>query len=385
MHDTPVKVAAAAALLALLSACGQSNTYVAPPPPKVTVAHPAKEAVTHYLESTGNVAAVNSADLVARVPGFVSEIKYQDGASVTRGTLLFTIEPEPYKVKLDQAMAAEAAAASNLKVLQTAYQRQVSLLATGNTPQANYDQALSQRDSAQSSFDQAHASTVLAQINYDYTQVSAPFDGIVTARQVSVGEYVGGSATPTVLATIVQRDPVYVNFTINEQDVLRIRAEIARRGLSREDLRKVPVEVGLQTDTGYPHQGTLDYAAPTVNASTGTLAARAVLDNSRQQLLPGYFMRVRIPESEKPDALLVPETALGSDQGGVYVLVVGPDDVVQQRKVEAGAVVDTMRVIENGLAADDRVVVNGMLQAIPGQKVTPQVHAAANAATKGTR
>jgi RND family efflux transporter MFP subunit len=188
-----------------------------------------------------------------------------------------------------------------------------------------------------------------------------------------------------VLATIVQRDPVYVNFTINEQDVLRIRAEIARRGLSREDLRKVPVEVGLQTDTGYPHQGTLDYAAPTVNASTGTLAARAVLDNSRQQLLPGYFVRVRIPESEKPDALLVPETALGSDQGGVYVLVVGPDDVVQQRKVEAGAVVDTMRVIENGLAADDRVVVNGMLQATPGQKVTPQVHAAANAATKGTR
>jgi RND family efflux transporter MFP subunit len=385
MRDTAVKVAAVAALLALLSACGQSNTYVAPPPPKVTVAHPAREAVTHYLESTGNVAAVNSADLVARVPGFVSEIKYQDGASVTRGTLLFTIEPEPYKVKLDQAMAAEAAAASNLKVLQTAYQRQVSLLATGNTPQANYDQALSQRDSAQSSFDQAHASTVLAQINYDYTQVSAPFDGIVTARQVSVGEYVGGSATPTVLATIVQRDPVYVNFTINEQDVLRIRAEIARRGLSREDLRKVPVEVGLQTDTGYPHQGTLDYAAPTVNASTGTLAARAVLDNSRQQLLPGYFVRVRIPESEKPDALLVPETALGSDQGGVYVLVVGPDDVVQQRKVEAGAVVDTMRVIENGLAADDRVVVNGMLQAIPGQKVTPQVHAAANAATKGTR
>lgn len=387
MCDRPLQLASVAPMLAvlLLSACGQSNTYVAPPPPKVTVAHPARQAVTRYLESTGNVTAVNSADLVARVPGFVSEIKYQDGDQVTRGTLLFSIEPEPYKVKLDQARAAEAAAASNLKVAQTAFQRQVDLLATGNTPQSSYDQALSQRDSAQSTFEQAHASTVLAQINYEYTQVSAPFDGIVTARQVSVGQYVGGTATPTVLASIVQRDPIYADFNVSEQDVLRIRAELARRGLTREDLRKVPVEVGLQTESGYPHHGTLEYVAPTVTQSTGTLAVRGILQNPDQVLLPGYFVRVRIPVTQIPDALLVPEAALGSDQGGPYVLVVGPDDVVQQRKVAVGQVVETMRVIETGLSDDDRVVVNGMLRAIPGEKVEPQVRAAANAAAGGAR
>jgi len=365
-----------------LSACGQSDTYVAPPPPRVTVAQPVKQAVTRYLEATGNVAAVNSADLVARVPGFVEEIKYQDGALVKRGTLLFTIEPKPYKVKLEQAQAAEAAAATSLKVAETAYQRQVSLLATGNTTQANYDQALQTRDSAQSSFDQAHANTVLAQINYDYTQVSAPFDGIATARQVSVGQYVGGTATPTVLASIVQRDPVYVNFTVSEQDVLKLRAEIARRGVTREELRKVPVEVGLQTDSSFPHQGTLDYAAPTITQSTGTLPVRAILQNPDQVLLPGYFVRVRVPTGETPDALLIPETALNSDQGGTYVLVVGPDNVVQQRRIEAGQVVDTRRVVEKGLAADDRVVVSGMLRAIPGEKVDAQMQAAAD--TSGT-
>ena len=381
MRVRPSTMVAALGAFAL-SACGQSNTYVAPPPPCVTVAQPVKQAVTRYLEATGNVAAVNSADLVARVPGFVEEIKYQDGAHVKRGTLLFTIEPKPYKVKLEQAQAAEAAAATSLKVAETAYQRQVSLLATGNTTQANYDQALQTRDSAQSSFDQAHANTVLAQINYDYTQVSAPFDGIATARQVSVGQYVGGTATPTVLASIVQRDPVYVNFTVSEQDVLKLRAEIARRGVTREELRKVPVEVGLQTDSSFPHQGTLDYAAPTITQSTGTLPVRAILQNPDQVLLPGYFVRVRVPTGETPDALLIPETALNSDQGGTYVLVVGPDNVVQQRRIEAGQVVDTRRVVEKGLAADDRVVVSGMLRAIPGEKVDAQMQAAAD--TSGT-
>ena len=377
-----VKVSVAAPMLAaaLLAACGQGNNYVAPPPPRVTVATPTRQSVTRYLETTGNMTAVNSTDLVARVPGFIAEIKYQDGATVTKGTLLFTIEPEPYRVKLEQAKAAEAAAESNLKVAQAAFQRQVELLATRNTPQATYDQALAQRDSAQSTFDQAHASTQLAQINYDYTQVAAPFDGIVTARQVSVGQYVGGTATPTVLATIVQNAPIYVSFNISEQDVLNIRAEMARRGLTRDDIKKVPIELGLQTERGYPHRGTLDYAAPTVNPSTGTLATRGILANPDHVLMPGYFVRVRIPLGEIADALLVPDVALGSDQSGRYLLVVDKDNVVEQRKVEIGQLVGTLRVIAKGLAADDRVVVNGLMRAIPGQKVEPQTQTAANAA-----
>jgi RND family efflux transporter MFP subunit len=199
----------------------------------------------------------------------------------------------------------------------------------------------------------------------------------VAARQVSVGEFVGGTTAPTVLATIVQADPIHVNFNISEQDVLRLRADIARRGLTREDLKKVPVEVGLQTETGYPHAGTFDYAAPTVNSSTGTLAARAVLANPERVLLPGYFVRVRIPVEQQPSALLVPDAALGSDQGGRYVLVVNKDNVVEQRKVGIGPLVEQLRVIDTGLNADDRVVVAGVLRAVPGQKVDPQAPASA--------
>ncbi len=372
---------AGTALLAalLLSACGQGNNYVAPPPAKVTVATPTKKAITRYLEATGNTASVNSADLVARVAGFIQTINYQDGARVAKGTLLFTIEPEPYRVKLEQAKAAQTGAEAALKSAEATFKRQEDLLARGNTTQANYDSALAARDSAQATLDQAKANVVLAQINFDYTQVAAPFDGIVTARQVSLGQYVGGTATPTVLASIVQHDPIYVNFNISEQDVLRIRAEIIRRGLTPDDIKKVSLEVGLQSESGYPHHGTLDYTSPTVNQSTGTLAVRAVLQNSDRTLLPGYYVRVRLPLGQQQDALLVPDVALGSDQGGRYVLVVNKENVVEQRKVEVGPVVDTMRVIEKGIAADDRVVVGGLLRAIPGNKVDPQTQPAQSA------
>jgi RND family efflux transporter MFP subunit len=250
-------------------------------------------------------------------------------------------------------------------------------VARGTSTQANYDQALASRDSGKSTLDQAHINTQLAQINYDYTQVTAPFDGYVTARQVSVGQYVGGTGTPTVLASIVQDEPIYVTFDVSEQDVLRIRAEIARRGLTEKDLDKLPVEVGLQSETSYPHKGTLDYRSPTVNQSTGTLPARALLPNTDRALLPGYFVRVRIPRGEAQTALLVPEVAISSDQGGPYVLVANKDDVVEQRKIEVGAIVDTMRVVEKGLAEDDRVLVSGLLRTIPGEKVAPQTQSAA--------
>jgi RND family efflux transporter MFP subunit len=381
MRVRPSKILSIAPLLAalLVAACGQRNDYVAPPPPRVTVATPGRQPVTRYYETTGNTAAVNQTDLVARVAGFVQEIKYRDGDKVAKGTLLFTIEPEPYRVKAEQAKAAEVGAEANLKQAQAAFERQADLVARGTSTQANYDQALAARDSGKSTLDQAHVNTQLAQINYDYTQVTAPFDGFVTARQVSVGQYVGGTATPTVLASIVQTDPIYATFSISEQDVLRLRAEIAKKGLTAEDLNKVPVEVGLQSETGYPHRGTLDYRAPTVNQSTGTLAARALLENPERVLLPGYFVRVRIPLGEAENALLVPDVAIGSDQGGRYVLVVNKDNVVEQRKVEIGPLVDTMRVIDQGLSADDRVLVSGMLRAIPGQKVDPQIQAAAAA------
>ena len=361
----------AAAFAALLAACGGENRYVAPPPPQVKVALPIEQNVTRYLEATGTTAAVNSANLVARVQGFLQEIRYRDGDEVKQGAVLFVIEPEPYKLKLEQARAAEAGAAATLKQNEAEYERQADLASRAVASKAQLDNATANRDSAQAKLMQAKGDTAQAAINLGYTEVKAPFDGIVTARQVSLGELVGANG-PTQLATIVATDPIYVNFNISEQDTLRAREQIRRLGLTPQDLKKVPVEVGLQSDEGYPYKGTLDYASPSINQATGTLAVRAILANPDRRLLPGFFVRVRIPDQQSK-ALLVPEAALGSDQGGRYLLVVGRDNIVEQRKVTIGPPVGDLRVIDKGLAADDRVVVDGILRAIPGEKVDPQM------------
>jgi RND family efflux transporter MFP subunit len=363
----------AALSLLLLTGCEQ-NSFVPPPPPKVEVALPAQHAITRYLDATGNTAPVKTVDLVARVQGFLQSINYQDGTLVKQGATLFTIEPETYKLKLEQAQAAEAGVQASLKQTEADYKRQSDLVARQAVSQATLDQSTSARDNAQANLQQAQVNTRIAEVNYGYTKVVAPFDGIVSAHLVSVGELVG-AASPTQLATIVALDPIYVNFNVNEQDVLRIRAEAARKGLTASDLRQLPVEVGLQTESGYPHQGKLDYASPTVNQSTGTLAVRGVLPNPDRVLLPGYFVRVRVPFGEQSDALLVPDAALGSDQGGRYLLVVTADNVVEQRKVQTGPLDGDLRVMESGLKADDRVVIAGLLRAIPGQKVDPQLQA----------
>jgi RND family efflux transporter MFP subunit len=378
----PHSMVGAVASVIFLAACSQENRYVAPPLPKVTVAAPVQRPVTRYLELTGNTAAVNSANLVARVPGFVQEINYRDGALVKAGMLLFTIEPEPYAVKLSQARAAEAGAEATLKQTQADFDRYASLVTSQTASRQQYDQSLASRDAARANFQQAQANTRLAALNDEYAHVKAPFDGTVTARQVSVGEFVGGTATPSLLATIVQIDPIYVNFNINEQDVLRLRTEIQKQGLTRDDLNAVPVEIGLQTESGYPHAGTFDYASPVVNPQTGTLAARGVFKNTDRILLPGYFVRVRIPVERPADALLVPEAALGSDQGGRYVLLVNKDNVVEHRSVKTGPVIDDLRVIDEGLSPADRVVIAGVLRAVPGQQVELYMESAASTGTR---
>jgi RND family efflux transporter MFP subunit len=369
------KWAAAALLIVPLGGCGQDNTYVAPPPPQVTVAKPVAQTVTRYFEATGNAAAINSANLVARVSGFLKEIAYQDGMPVKQGAHLFTIEPEPYQLKLQQAQAAEAAAEAAVTQTQADFDRQQELATRQVVSKAALDNATANRDSAKAKWQQAQADTKQAQINLDYTRVIAPFDGIVAARQVSVGELVGGSGTQ-VLATIVQLDPIHVNFNASERDVLGVRDMLVKRGQTAADLLGTEVEVGLQTDQGYPHKGKLDYIAPTVNPATGTLAARAELQNPARLMLPGFFVRIRVPLAETP-ALLVPSVALGSDQAGRYLLVVDGDNTVQQRKVAVGPSVGEMAVIENGLKADERVIVAGLLRAIPGQKVDPKTQTAA--------
>ena len=264
------------------------------------------------------------------------------------------------------------AAKAQLANSQAEFDRQADLIKRQVSTQAHYDKALAQRDSDKANLEAQQANAEVAKINYGYTQVSAPFDGIVSARLISVGEYVGANNTPTKLATIVQVDPIWVNFNINEQDVQRIRAERAKLGVMTNDVSNIPVEVGLQTDTGFPYKGHLDYAAPTLTAGTGTLAVRGIIPNPEAALLPGYYVRVRVPGPGQ-ERFLVPDVAIGSDQGGRYVLVVNADNMIEQRKITAGQLVGPMRVILDGLKPDDRVVVDGLLRAIPGQKVDPKV------------
>ena len=366
-----LRVALAAFASVALSACEQ-NSFVPPPAPKVEVAVPVQRPITRFLDATGNTAPIKSVDLVARVQGFLQSIDYQDGTFVKQGATLFTIEPETYKLKLDQAQAAEAGSQASVKQAEADFKRQSDLVQRQAVSQATLDTSTSARDNAQANLQQAQVNTKIAQVNYGYTNVTAPFDGIVTAHLVSIGELVG-AASPTQLATIVQLDPIYVNFNVNEQDVLRVREEARRRGLTPSDLRQLPIEVGLQTENGYPHKGKLDYLSPTINQSTGTLAVRGLLPNPDRVLLPGFYVRVRVPFDQQQNALLVPDVALGSDQAGRYLLVVNGDGVVEQRKVQTGPLDGELRVIESGLKADDRVVIAGLLRAIPGQKVDPQL------------
>src|SRR5262245_40931496 len=347
----------AIALLVMRMACGQENRYVAP----------------RYVEATGYAAAINTTNLVARVQGFLQQITL-----VKEGTTLFVIEPELYQLKLEQAQAAEAGAQATLKQTEAEYERQVELSSRQVATKAALDNATANRDSAAARLKQAQVETKQAALNLGYTQVKAPFDGIVTARLVSLGEFVGANG-PTQLATIVQTNPIYVNFNINEREVLSIRADMRRLNLTVEQLKQFPIEVGLQSDEGYPLRGTLDYVSPAIDRATGTLAVRAILQNENGMLVPGNFVRVRVGAADQHNSLLVSDAAIGSDQGGRYLLVVGKDNLVEQRKVTIGPKVGELRVIESGLRPEERVVVAGILRAIPGQKVDPQLQTVASA------
>ena len=358
--------------LASTAACKKENAYVPPPPPQVGVAKPLQKPVMPYLEVTGNTAAFNQVDLVARVQGFLQEINYKDGAEAKRADTLFVIEPTPYEAKLQQAQAQLAATQASLVQTTAEYNRQAQLGRSDFASQSAVEQARAKRDSDQANLTNLQAGVTLAAINLGYTRVTAPFDGVVTAHAASVGELVGVTS-PTKLATIVQLDPIYVTFNISEQDVLRIRDDMIKRGAKLDDLSVIPVEVGLMTEEGYPHKGTIDYAAPNVDAATGTMLVRGILKNPDESLLPGFFARIRVPLLLKPsDALLVPDAALGADQAGRYVLVVNKDNVVEQRKVEVGQLDGALRVITSGLAPDDQVVISGLQRAVQGAKVTPQ-------------
>jgi len=297
---------------------------------------------------------------------------------------LFVIDQKPYQLALEQAQAGEASAVASTKQARADYARQSELATQKIASQATLDQSLASRDSAIAKQKQAEVDVEQAKLNLTYTEVKAPFDGIVTARVVSLGQYVGAGSATT-LATIIQLNPIYVNFSVSETDVQRIRAGFLARGMKLDELKKIPIEVGLQTETGFPHRGTLDYATPSVTSTTGTLLVRGVFENATRQLLPGYFVRVRVPLETRPDTLLVPDRVVGSDQSGRYVLIADKENVIAQRKVELGQQVGELRVVTKGLTPDDRVVISGLMSVVAGQKIEPVMREISGVAQEPSR
>lgn len=356
-----------------VAACKPDNKFVAPPPAEVSVALPLQQSVVPYIEQTGNTQAVNTVDLVARVEGFLTKIEYKDGQFAKKGDPLFKIDPTTYDAKVKQADAELASAKALLLQAEAEFKRQETLLRQNVSAQNTYDQAKAKRDSNQANVENQSANLIIAQANLDYTGVVAPFDGIVTKRLVSIGELVGATS-PTKLATIVQLDPIYVTFNLSEQDVLNIRQNLANHRITLEELSKIPLEIGLMTEEGYPHKGHLEYVSPNVDAATGTILVRGVFDNPTRALLPGFFVRVRVPIGlEAKSMLVVPDRVLAEDQTGRYLMVVNKDNVVEQRRVKVGQLlVGELRAIESGLTAEDRVVVSTNGRAIPGAKVVPK-------------
>ena len=369
----------------LLAGCEDRNKYQPPPAAEVGVQKPQQRRVTLYLELTGNTSAFNKVDLVARVQGFLEKAAYKDGDRVEAGTTLFGIERAPYETSLQIAEATQKQQEALLVQTNADLNRQLALQQRQVASEAKLDESRSKRDSTLAALEQAKGQVQQAKINLGYTEIKSPFAGVVTARLVDPGSLVGAGG-PTKLATIVQIDPIYVNFNVNEQQVLQIRGQLRSQGLTIKDLGPIPVEVGLQTETGFPHAGVINYIAPDLDQGTGTLPVRALLDNKQAVLLPGLFVRVRVPVQRDVESVLVPDRALGNGQQGRYVLVVNDKNVVEQRPVETGDAIDGgMRIIKAGLKAEDRVVVSGLQRAIPGAVVKPVDMAAASSAAAPTQ
>jgi RND family efflux transporter MFP subunit len=340
----------------------------------ILVVKPRMQSVSSYVEVTGNAASVNAVKLIARVEGYLEQLHYEDGQFAKKDDLLFTIQQDQYKDQLQQAQAQLLAAQAAVSYAKTEVVRYTALLKKDAATQVEVDKWVYQRASAEAQLLGAQAQVGLAKLNLDYTDVRAPFDGIVGKHLIDPGNVVGGAGQQTALAEITQLDPIYVVANLSEQDVLKIRQNLGQHRLTLADLHKVPVDVALSDDTGFPHQGTIEYVAPAIDPQTGTLLVRGIVPNPNFTLLPGFFVKMRLPMGRVDrNALLVPDRALQEDQGGRYLLIVNKDDVVEQRYVQLGQLNGTLRVVVSSLRPDDRVVVGDLWRAAPGTKVVPQL------------
>ena len=345
------------------------------------MATPLRRDVTAYQDFTGRTSSVQRAEVRARVPGFLQRMNFVAGDVVRKGQLLFLIEPEPYQAQRDQAEAALKSAEANRDRAQSDLERLEEAIKTNAVSQQDVTRARAELSQAEAAVLNSTALLAQAKIQLAYTEVRSPVAGKVDRNLVDLGNLVG-QGEATLLTTVVQMDPLWVYFDLPESIVLQMLADL--RGMGVETPRDLESDqfkeavrffVGTQVDEGFPHEGYLDFLSNAVDAATGTVEVRGVVPNSDTLLLPGVFVRVRVPGRIMPDSILVSERALGTDLGGKYVMVVGDENVVEQRYIELGPREDDgYVVVTNGLEGDESYIINGLLRARPGFPVTPEEH-----------
>jgi multidrug efflux system membrane fusion protein len=336
-----------------------------PPAPQVSVAEVVSKEVRNWDEFTGRVEAVESVEIRPRVSGYIDEVRYTEGAEVAKGDVLFVIDQRPYRAELARVEAELARARAQYELARSEMNRARKLLETRAISQEEHDQRIAIASQTQAGVAAAEAALETARLNMQFTEVRSPISGRTGRAWVTAGNLVNSGET--ILTTVVSLDPVHVYFEGDERIQQRY-SQTARRGDGRN-----PVMVGLSNEQGFPHEGYLDFVDNEVDTSTGTLRGRAVLDNPNRIFTPGVFARVKLIGNESFDALLVDERAILTDQDRRYVYVLGPDNTAQRRDVQPGRLVDGLRVIREGLAAGDRVIVHGVQKVFfPGMVVDPQ-------------
>lgn len=374
------------ALAVLLAGCGKKEEAAAPPPPAVTVAAPVKKMTTDWDEFTGRFDAVDQVQIRARVTGFVTKVSFQDGAVVKAGDVLYEIDPRQYEAAAEQAQGQLDDAAAKVDLAQKELDRATTLIKTQAISENIVDQRSQALAAARAATLQAEGALKLAKLNLEYTKVVAPIDGRVSRHLVSVGNLVQGSDSgATVLTSIVSMNPIYLYFDMDEtiyQRNSRLWFE-GKRPSSRDTAN--PVQITLTGESRPSHDGKMDFLDNRLDVGTGTLRGRAVVDNHDLSILPGQFARLRVIASGAYEALLIPDTAVATDQSRKIVMVVKADDTVEARPVTLGPLDDGLRVIRDGVKADDRVIIDGLQRARIGAKVTPKTADAKAAAPAGAR
>lgn len=340
--------------------------------PPVTVAQPARRQITDWSEFTGQFTPVDYVEVRARVSGYLNEIQFTDGQMVNKGDLLFVIDPRPFEIALVSARSKVTQAAASRELASRQLNRAGELQKREFLAQSLLDQRQAESQTAGAGQTAAQAAVREAELNLQFTRITAPVSGRVSARQISVGNLVtagGSSGSGTLLTTIVSQDPLYFSFDMSESDFLAFQRAYGR--VTGGELA-VSVDLRLMDESGWPHQGKLTFIDNQVDKNSGTIRARVTLSNADGMIAPGSFGRVRMPASAPYEALMVPDSAIMTDQSRKIVLTVTADGTVAPRAVTIGPVVDGLRAIRSGLTGEEQVVINGLMRARPGAKVTPQ-------------